>query len=217
VRSRPWPAQLPRPQQPDAGRSGDRHHDAEVRQLHQSEWCPRHQVVRPRRLVASGVEDQQQRGRGGRLQQDRPRVIRDTIRVAAARSCGWQRSLPIGLLHRQLLGIGSDRVDALAQRTCLILSWVGFLALFRGFSQIMLAFSIRHASEEAAAVDPAGPPLTRPTCRAQVSPGDVNHHQQLQRSCPLAASRPRDLATSRPRTVGSTRPQQRPWQLQLAA
>jgi hypothetical protein len=31
---------------------------------------------------------------------------------------------------------GSDRVYALAQRTYLILFWVGFLALFRGFSQI---------------------------------------------------------------------------------
>jgi uncharacterized membrane protein HdeD (DUF308 family) len=40
---------------------------------------------------------------------------------------------------------GSDRVNALAQRTYLILFWVGFLALFRGFSQIMLAFTIRHA------------------------------------------------------------------------
>jgi hypothetical protein len=52
---------------------------------------------------------------------------------------------------------GSDRVYALAQRTYLILFWVGFLALFRGFSQIMLAFTIRHAGEEAAAIDPAGP------------------------------------------------------------
>jgi hypothetical protein len=69
----------------------------------------------------------------------------------------WQRSLPVGLLHRQLLSMGSDRVYALAQRTDLILFWVGFLALFRGFSQIMLAFSIRHAGEEAAAIDPARP------------------------------------------------------------
>jgi hypothetical protein len=76
------------------------------RHLHQSEWCPRHQVLRPRRLVAPGVEDQQQRARSGRLQQDPPRAIRDTTRVAAARCCGWQRSLPIGILHRQLLGIG---------------------------------------------------------------------------------------------------------------
>jgi uncharacterized membrane protein HdeD (DUF308 family) len=43
---------------------------------------------------------------------------------------------------------GSDRVYALQQRTYLILFWVGFFALFRGFSQIALAFSIRHMAEE---------------------------------------------------------------------
>jgi hypothetical protein len=39
------------------------------------------------------------------------------------------------------------------------LFWVGFLALFRGFSQIMLAFSVRHAGQEAAAAlgDTPGP------------------------------------------------------------
>ena len=52
---------------------------------------------------------------------------------------------------------GSDRVYALAQRTYLILFWVGFLALFRGFSQLILAFTVRHAGHEAAAIDPAGP------------------------------------------------------------
>jgi uncharacterized membrane protein HdeD (DUF308 family) len=52
---------------------------------------------------------------------------------------------------------GSDRVYALAQRTFLILFWVGLMALFRGFTQIMLAFGVRHAGEEAAAVDAAGP------------------------------------------------------------
>jgi uncharacterized membrane protein HdeD (DUF308 family) len=46
---------------------------------------------------------------------------------------------------------GSDRVYALAQRSYLILFWVGFFALFKGFSQIMLAFGIRHAGKEAAA------------------------------------------------------------------
>jgi uncharacterized membrane protein HdeD (DUF308 family) len=46
---------------------------------------------------------------------------------------------------------GSDRVFALAQRTVLILFWVGFLALFRGFSQIFLAFAIRHSGREAEA------------------------------------------------------------------
>jgi hypothetical protein len=38
-----------------------------------------------------------------------------------------------------------------------LLFWVGFLALFRGFSKIMLAFSMRHAREEAAAIDPGSP------------------------------------------------------------
>jgi hypothetical protein len=52
---------------------------------------------------------------------------------------------------------GSDRVYALAQRTFLILFWVGLMALFRGFTQIMLAFGVRHAGGEAAAVDAAGP------------------------------------------------------------
>jgi hypothetical protein len=53
---------------------------------------------------------------------------------------------------------GSDRVDGLAQRSYLLLFWVGFLALFRGFSQIILAFTIHHAShQEAPAIDPAGP------------------------------------------------------------
>jgi uncharacterized membrane protein HdeD (DUF308 family) len=50
---------------------------------------------------------------------------------------------------------GSDRVYALAQRTYLILFWVAFFALFKGFSQIMLAFGIRHAGKEAAAGLPA--------------------------------------------------------------
>jgi uncharacterized membrane protein HdeD (DUF308 family) len=52
---------------------------------------------------------------------------------------------------------GSDRVYALAQRTYLILFWVGFLALFRGFEQIFLAFTVRRAGRDAAAVDTAGP------------------------------------------------------------
>ena len=50
---------------------------------------------------------------------------------------------------------GSDRVYALAQRSYLILFWVGFFALFRGFAQIMLAFGIRHAGKEAGGTDGA--------------------------------------------------------------
>jgi uncharacterized membrane protein HdeD (DUF308 family) len=51
---------------------------------------------------------------------------------------------------------GSDRVYALAQRTFLILFWVGFFALFRGFSQIFLAFAIRHSGHEAEALGDRG-------------------------------------------------------------
>jgi uncharacterized membrane protein HdeD (DUF308 family) len=50
---------------------------------------------------------------------------------------------------------GSDRVYALQQRAFLILFWVGFFALFKGFSQIFLAFSVHHAGKEAAAGLPA--------------------------------------------------------------
>jgi uncharacterized membrane protein HdeD (DUF308 family) len=64
----------------------------------------------------------------------------------------WWLNLIMGILL-VLLAFwvsGSDRVYALAQRTYLILFWVGFLALFRGFSQIFLAFTVRHAGQEAA-------------------------------------------------------------------
>jgi uncharacterized membrane protein HdeD (DUF308 family) len=50
---------------------------------------------------------------------------------------------------------GSDRVYALQQRAFLILFWVGFFALFKGFSQIFLAFTVRHAGKEAAVGLPA--------------------------------------------------------------
>ena len=46
---------------------------------------------------------------------------------------------------------GSDRVYALAQRSYLILFWVGFFALFKGITQIVLAFGVRHAGKEAEA------------------------------------------------------------------
>ena len=49
---------------------------------------------------------------------------------------------------------GSDRVYALAQRTYLILFWVGFFALFKGITQVVMAFGIRHAGKV------AGDPLT---------------------------------------------------------
>jgi len=42
----------------------------------------------------------------------------------------------------------SDRAFNLANRAFLILFWVGFMALIRGFSQIMLAFSVRHVGRQ---------------------------------------------------------------------
>jgi uncharacterized membrane protein HdeD (DUF308 family) len=62
----------------------------------------------------------------------------------------WWANLVAGILL-VLLAFwvsGEDRVFALQRRTYLILFWVGFFALFRGFSQIFLAFSIRHAGKE---------------------------------------------------------------------
>jgi uncharacterized membrane protein HdeD (DUF308 family) len=64
----------------------------------------------------------------------------------------WWLNLIIGILL-VLLAFwvsGSDRLYALAQRTYLLLFWVGFMAVFRGFSQIFLAFTARHAGQEAA-------------------------------------------------------------------
>ena len=71
----------------------------------------------------------------------------------------WWLNLITGILLVLLAFwvLGSDRVYALSQRTALILFWVGFFALFRGFSQIMLAFGVRHAGEAATALDAAGP------------------------------------------------------------
>jgi uncharacterized membrane protein HdeD (DUF308 family) len=50
---------------------------------------------------------------------------------------------------------GSDRVYALQQRTVLILFWVGFMALFKGISEIALAFGIHHAGKMARESGPA--------------------------------------------------------------
>jgi uncharacterized membrane protein HdeD (DUF308 family) len=42
----------------------------------------------------------------------------------------------------------SDRAFNLANRAYLILFWVGFMALIRGFTQIMLAFSVRRVGRD---------------------------------------------------------------------
>jgi uncharacterized membrane protein HdeD (DUF308 family) len=78
----------------------------------------------------------------------------DVVRAIASRRVNpyWWLTLITGVLLILLAFwvSGSDRVYAIAQRTYLILFWVGFFALFRGFSQIFLAFSLRHAGTEAA-------------------------------------------------------------------
>jgi len=83
----------------------------------------------------------------------------EIIRSVASRGVNpyWGFGLAAGILMIVLAFwiSGSDRVYALAQRTYLILFWVGFFALFKGFSQIMMAFSIRHAGNEAASGLPA--------------------------------------------------------------
>jgi len=79
----------------------------------------------------------------------------EIVQAVASRAVNpyWWLNLIMGILL-VLLAFwvsGSDRVYALAQRTYLILFWVGFMALFRGFSQIFLAFTVRHAGHEAGA------------------------------------------------------------------
>jgi len=83
----------------------------------------------------------------------------EIIRAIASRGVNpyWGFGLAAGILMIILAFwvSGSDRVYALAQRSYLILFWVGFFALFKGISQIMLAFGVRHAGKEAAAGLPA--------------------------------------------------------------
>ena len=76
-----------------------------------------------------------------------------------ARSVAWRAVNPywwIGLISGILLILlsfwvsGSDRVFALQQRTYLILFWVGWLALFKGITQLMLSFGIRRIGKVAA-------------------------------------------------------------------
>ena len=78
----------------------------------------------------------------------------DIIQAIASRAVNpyWWLGLITGVLL-VLLAFwvsGSDRVYALGRRTYLILFWVGFMALFRGISQIFMAFTVRHAGHEAA-------------------------------------------------------------------
>ena len=75
------------------------------------------------------------------------------------RAVSWHDVNPywwIGLITGILLILlafwvsGSDRVYALAQRAYLILFWVGFMAIFKGITEIVVAFGIRRAGKVAA-------------------------------------------------------------------
>src|SRR5215475_2951677 len=70
----------------------------------------------------------------------------EIVQAIASRAVNpfWWLGLILGVLL-VLLAFwvsGSDRVYTLGRRTYLILFWVGFMALFRGFSQIFLAFTV---------------------------------------------------------------------------
>ena len=49
----------------------------------------------------------------------------------------------------------SDPQASIARRSYLILFWVGFMALLRGFTQIMMGFSLRHVGTEATSREPS--------------------------------------------------------------
>ena len=68
----------------------------------------------------------------------------------------------IGLISGVLLLLlavwvsSADPATALARRTYLILFWVGFMALLRGITQIMLGFSMRHVATAAVPSEAGG-------------------------------------------------------------
>jgi uncharacterized membrane protein HdeD (DUF308 family) len=60
----------------------------------------------------------------------------------------WWLGLTAGILEI-LLGFWASQ-QFFPARAALILIWVGFMALFRGLSEIILAFQLRHAGRELA-------------------------------------------------------------------
>jgi uncharacterized membrane protein HdeD (DUF308 family) len=76
----------------------------------------------------------------------------EIVRAVASREENryWWVGLVTGILLLLLAFwvSSSDREFNLASRAYLILFWVGFMALIRGFSQIMLAFSIRRVGRD---------------------------------------------------------------------
>jgi uncharacterized membrane protein HdeD (DUF308 family) len=82
----------------------------------------------------------------------------------------WWADLVSGVLLLLAAWVStSDPQSVMARRTYLILFWVGFMALLRGFTQIMLAFSLRQLGTAAASGEPAvsGPGDASPVIPAQ--------------------------------------------------
>jgi len=79
----------------------------------------------------------------------------------------------------------SDPQASIARRTVLILFWVGFMALLRGVTQIMLGFSLRHLGTETAGREPGetGAGDVPPTVPAQERRG-VSQPESAQQTAP---------------------------------
>jgi uncharacterized membrane protein HdeD (DUF308 family) len=77
----------------------------------------------------------------------------------------------------------SDPQATVARRTYLILIWVGFMALLRGFTEIMMGFSLRHLGTEAVSRAPGvtGAGDVPPTVPAQERRG-VSEPDSAQRT-----------------------------------
>ena len=103
----------------------------------------------------------------------------------------WSLEVVAGVLLT-LLGLwvsASDRVFDLAGRTAFILLWVGFMALFRGVSDIVLAFTMLSSAKRG-----DGPGLDRPA--DSTSPELTGYDARS----PVGGPGPRPEATSRSRS-----------------
>jgi uncharacterized membrane protein HdeD (DUF308 family) len=86
----------------------------------------------------------------------------------------WGFTLGSGMLLA-LLGLWvstSDRVWTLAARSAFILLWVGFMAIFRGISDIALAFELRRAARDMRTVDREPRDEVRPPLPVQRPAGE---------------------------------------------
>ena len=70
----------------------------------------------------------------------------------------------------------SDRYFGLEGRTVLILIWVGFMALFRGISNIVLAFSLLWFAKKSDGREPE--PIASGTSRH--IPAQAEHHEAVE-------------------------------------